>query len=173
MTDDNITKVGVLIHYYDNVPIQFNEIPIHNDQNNTSIEEPIDVHTLEVYNPKSCAYLQPQGHHYLEKYKELPHPLCYFFVLFYLFILLEAMNKSALDKLRREARKRESEKKVEASRKEQIEKERAKQVHLIRVIYIKPLASCEPIAEDIRTFEQEHKNMELKQELEIALNFLK
>jgi hypothetical protein len=57
MTDDNITKVGVLIHYYDNVPIQFNEIPIHNDQNNTSIEEPIDVHTLEVYNPKSCAYL--------------------------------------------------------------------------------------------------------------------
>jgi hypothetical protein len=36
------------------------------------------------------------------------------------------MNKSALDKLRREARKREFEKKVEASRKEQIEKERAK-----------------------------------------------
>jgi hypothetical protein len=119
MTHDSIIRTGVPIHYYDNVPI-------HNDQNNTSIEEPIDVHTLEVYNPKSCAYSQPQGHHYLEKYKELSHPLCYLFVLFYFFILLEAMNESALDKLTREAKEREFEKKVETSRKEQIEKKRAK-----------------------------------------------
>jgi hypothetical protein len=36
------------------------------------------------------------------------------------------VSESALDKLRREARKKEFEKKVETSRKEQIEKERAK-----------------------------------------------
>jgi len=116
MTHDNIIRVSAPIHYYDNVPIQFNDIPIHNDQNNTSIEEPIDVHTLEVYNPTSCAYLQPQGHHYLEKYKEPSHPLFYLFVLFYFFIFLEAMNESALNKVRREAREREFEKKVEALR---------------------------------------------------------
>jgi len=40
MTHDNLIRVGV---------------PIHNDQNNTSIEELVDAHTLEVYNPKSCA----------------------------------------------------------------------------------------------------------------------
>jgi len=50
MTHDNLIRVGVPIDYYDNVPI-------HNDQNNTYIEKPIDAHTLEVYNPKSCAYL--------------------------------------------------------------------------------------------------------------------
>jgi hypothetical protein len=35
MTHDNFIRVGVPIHYYDNVPI-------HNDQNNTSIEEHVD-----------------------------------------------------------------------------------------------------------------------------------
>jgi hypothetical protein len=30
------------------------------------------------------------------------------------------------------------------------------------MIYIEPLASCEPIAKEIRIFEQEHKNRELK-----------
>ncbi len=83
------------------------------------------------------------------------------------------MSESALDMLRREAREKEFEKKVEASRKEQIEKERAKWVHLTRTICIEPLASCEPIIEDIRIFEQEHKSRELEKELKVALNFHK
>jgi cell division protein FtsB len=53
----------------------------------------------------------------VEKYKKPLHPLSCLFVLVYFFLLLEAMNESALDKLKREARKKELEKKVQAAMK--------------------------------------------------------
>jgi hypothetical protein len=36
------------------------------------------------------------------------------------------------------------------------------QVHLTKTLYIKPLASCEPIAEEVRIYEQEKRNRELR-----------
>jgi hypothetical protein len=46
-----------------------------------------------------------------------------------------------------------------------------KHVKLIGAIYVKPLASHEPIANKVKNFEQEQKNQELEEELEITLNF--
>jgi hypothetical protein len=43
--------------------------------------------------------------------------MSYLFVLVYFFLLLEAMNESALDKLKRKTRKKELERKVEATMK--------------------------------------------------------
>jgi hypothetical protein len=43
--------------------------------------------------------------------------MSYLFVLVYFFLLLEAMNESALDKLRRKTREKELERKVEATMK--------------------------------------------------------
>jgi hypothetical protein len=54
-----------------------------------------------------------------------------------------------------------------------VEGDKAKHVHIIGVIYIEPLALCEPIVEDIRICEQEHKSWELKEELKTILNFLR
>ncbi len=54
-----------------------------------------------------------------------------------------------------------------------MEGDKAKHVHIIGVIYIEPLALCEPIVEDIRICEQEHKSWELKEELKTILNFLR
>ncbi len=58
-----------------------------------------------------------------------------------------------MDKLKRKARERELEKKVEATRREQVERERVEQVRLIGTNYIEPLASREPIVEEVRIFE--------------------
>ncbi len=52
MTHGNIIGTNVLIHYHNNVLIKFNYVFDYNDQNDAINEKPIDVCTLEVYNPK-------------------------------------------------------------------------------------------------------------------------
>ncbi len=52
LTHGNIIWTNVLIHYHNNVLIKFNYVFDCNDQNNAINEKPIDVCTLEVYNPK-------------------------------------------------------------------------------------------------------------------------
>jgi hypothetical protein len=58
----------------------------------------------------------------LEKYKESSHPLSYLFVLVCFFVLLEAINESALDKLKREVKDKHLDRKVEIIRREHMER---------------------------------------------------
>ncbi len=83
------------------------------------------------------------------------------------------MNESALERLRWEAKEKEVERKVEAFRREHIEKKKKKQVQITGMIYVKLLASCVTITEEIIMFEQEQRSKELEEELEATLNFLK
>lgn len=85
----------------------------------------------------------------------MPQLLFYFFILVYFFMLLEAMSERALRKLRQETRVRELERKFEVFRRDQIEKNRAKQVRLIGIIYVEPLAFCAPTTKETIIFEQE------------------
>lgn len=64
------------------------------------------------------------GCYQLESYKELPHPLSYLLILVFFLGLLEAMNESALDKLKRKAKKKKLDRKAEPTRKKQVEKEK-------------------------------------------------
>jgi hypothetical protein len=52
----NIIRAVVHVHYYHDVPIEFNHVLIHNDQNNAFSEKLIDVYILEVYNTKGHIY---------------------------------------------------------------------------------------------------------------------
>jgi hypothetical protein len=88
----------------------------------------------------------------LEKYKESLHPLSYLFVLVYFFILLEAINESTLDKLKREVRDKDLDRKAEVIRRKHVERERVEHVRLTGTTYVKPLASCEPAKEEVRIF---------------------
>jgi hypothetical protein len=72
------------------------------------------------------------------------------------------MSESTSEKLKQEARKRELERKVEAFRREEVERERMEQVKLIGVIYVEPLASRAPIAEETKIFKEEQKSRELE-----------
>jgi hypothetical protein len=54
-----------------------------------------------------------------------------------------------------------------------VERKRVEQVRLIGTNYIEPLASHEPIAEEVRIFEQENRSRELEQELKATLNFFR
>jgi hypothetical protein len=66
LTHGSIIGTNIPIHYYDNVPIEFNYIPIHNDQNDAFNEKPIDICILEVWNPKSRIHSQPQNCYHLK-----------------------------------------------------------------------------------------------------------
>ncbi len=59
LTHGSIIRADVLVHYLDDVHVQFNVVPIRNDQNNVFVEEPINVYTLEFYNLKRHVYSQP------------------------------------------------------------------------------------------------------------------
>jgi hypothetical protein len=61
----------------------------------------------------------------MKQYKKPLHFSFYLFVGIFFFILARAMNESALERLKQEA-KEEVERKVEAFRREQIEKKRTK-----------------------------------------------
>jgi hypothetical protein len=54
-----------------------------------------------------------------------------------------------------------------------VKRERAKHVCLIGTICIEPIASCEPIEEVIKIFEEEAKSRELEEELEATLIFFR
>jgi len=58
-THGSIIGTNVPIHYNDDVLVEFNYIPVRNDQNDTFNEKPIDIYILEVWNPKSCIHFQP------------------------------------------------------------------------------------------------------------------
>jgi hypothetical protein len=104
LTRGSVKGTNVPIHYYHDVHIEDNNVTIRNDQNGTFNEALIDVYILKVYNPKGHIYSQPQGRYQLKQYKEPQQPLLWFFVLIYFFILSEAMNESALKKLKQETR---------------------------------------------------------------------
>jgi hypothetical protein len=53
LTHGSITKTNVPVHASDDVPIEFNYVLVHNDQNDAFNEKPIHVYTLKVYNLKS------------------------------------------------------------------------------------------------------------------------
>ncbi len=78
----------------------------------------IDVYILGVFNLKGCVHSQPQICFQWKQYKESPQLSCCLFVFAYFFILIEAMNESALEKLRWEARKKKLERKVKAFKRE-------------------------------------------------------
>jgi len=79
LTHGNIIGTNVLIHYHDNVPIQFNDVSIRNDQNDVFIEELINVYALVVYNPKRCLFVVIESL-LVKKNKEPSHPLLCFFI---------------------------------------------------------------------------------------------
>jgi hypothetical protein len=56
LTHGNIIGTYVPIHYHNDVLVKFNYVRDCNGQNNAINEKPIDVCTLEVYNPKSHVY---------------------------------------------------------------------------------------------------------------------
>jgi hypothetical protein len=56
LTHGNIIGTYVPIHYYHDVPFEYNNVTICNDQNDTFNETLIDVYILEVYNPKGHFY---------------------------------------------------------------------------------------------------------------------
>ncbi len=66
MTHGNIIGIDVPVHYYDDVPIEFNYVLIRNDQNYAFRKKPINVCVLKVYNPKSCIHSPPQSCHHLK-----------------------------------------------------------------------------------------------------------
>jgi hypothetical protein len=98
-----------------------------------------------------------------------------FLLPFYFCLLLSTTRghecENALDKSKREAREKKLERKAKIAKREQMEREKVEHVHLIGIIYIEPLALCEPIAKDIRICEQEQKSRELEEELKATLNF--
>jgi hypothetical protein len=57
LTHGSITKTNVPVHASDDVPIEFNYVLVHNDQNDEFSEKHIDVYILEVCNPKSRVHL--------------------------------------------------------------------------------------------------------------------
>ncbi len=59
MTHGNIIGTNVLVHYYHDVPIEDNNVTVHNDQDDAFSETLIDVYILEIYNPKGHIYSQP------------------------------------------------------------------------------------------------------------------
>ncbi len=61
MIHGSIIRAVVHVHYYHDVPIGFNHVPIHNDQNDTFNEKLIDVYILKIYNVTGHIYSQPQG----------------------------------------------------------------------------------------------------------------
>ncbi len=63
MTHCSIIGTYVRVHYHDDLLVEFNYVLNCNDQNDAFSEKIIDVYTLEVYNPKSCIYFQPQGYY--------------------------------------------------------------------------------------------------------------
>jgi hypothetical protein len=63
------------------------------------------------------------------------------------------MNESALDKLKRKAKKKKLDRKAEPTKKKQVEKEKTKYVCLIGAIYIKLLALREPTTKELKVFE--------------------
>jgi hypothetical protein len=83
------------------------------------------------------------------------------------------MSESALERLRWEVKEKEVERKAEAFRREQIEKERVEHVWLTRAIHVESLASHTRTIEGTKVFEQEQRNRELEEEIEVTLNFLR
>jgi hypothetical protein len=59
LTHGNIIKTDVHVHHYHDVPIEDNNVAIHNDQNDAFNETLINVY-IKVYNPKGHVYSQPQ-----------------------------------------------------------------------------------------------------------------
>jgi len=65
-TYGSITGTNVPIHYYDNVLVELNYIPVRNDQNDAFNEKPIDIYILEVWNLKIHIHFQPQSCYHLK-----------------------------------------------------------------------------------------------------------
>ncbi len=61
LTHGYIIGIDVPIHYHNGVPIEFNYLPDCNDQNNTFSKGPINICTLEVYNPINRIYSLPHN----------------------------------------------------------------------------------------------------------------
>ncbi len=70
LTHGSIIGIDVHVHYNNDAHVEFHYVPSCNDQNNAFNKGPIDIYTLEVYNPKSCIYSQLQGYYQLESYKK-------------------------------------------------------------------------------------------------------
>ncbi len=56
LTRDNIIGTYVLIHYHEDVPIEFNYVLDCDDQNDAFSEISINIYTLDVHNLKSRIY---------------------------------------------------------------------------------------------------------------------
>jgi hypothetical protein len=82
LTHGNIIGVNVFFHYYHDVPIEDNNVAIHNDQDDAFCETFIDVYIVKVYNPKCHIYSQPHGCYQLKQYREPSQLLFCLFVLF-------------------------------------------------------------------------------------------
>jgi hypothetical protein len=56
LTHGSIIGTDVLVHYYHDVPGEYNNVIVRNDQNNAFTKTLINVYILEVYNSKGHAY---------------------------------------------------------------------------------------------------------------------
>ncbi len=78
LTHGNIIGTNVLVCCHNDVPIEFNYVSSCNDQNNAFSKGPINVYTLEMYNPKSNVY---HNHRVIISWKVIKnrHILCFAF----------------------------------------------------------------------------------------------
>ncbi|CAM6021600.1 unnamed protein product, partial [Sphagnum balticum] len=74
LTHGNIIGTYVLVHYHDDISIEFNYVPNCNDQNNAFSENSINVYALNIYNLKNCVYSLPKGCYQLENPWLVPTP---------------------------------------------------------------------------------------------------
>jgi hypothetical protein len=56
LTHGNIIRIGVLVHYHNDLPVELNYVHDYNYQNDIFSKGPINVCILEVYNPRSRSY---------------------------------------------------------------------------------------------------------------------
>ncbi len=86
LTHGNIIGTYVLIHYHDNVHVQFNDVYVYNDQNDVFIKEPINVNSLEVYNPKRCLFITIESLYNINNINiNNCHTFCCVFSFFFIF----------------------------------------------------------------------------------------
>jgi hypothetical protein len=91
---------------------------VSNDPNNVFGKAFTNAYLLGVSNLKGYVPSWPHNHFCMKQYKELSRFSFYLFAFIFFFILTRAMSESALERLRRKARKKEVEKKAEVFRKE-------------------------------------------------------
>jgi hypothetical protein len=86
-TPSSIKTTYVLVHHYNNMHVQDNNVAVNNGRNEVFGKALIDVYLLGVSNPKGRVHSHPHNHFYMKQYKELSHSSFCLFVFIFFFML--------------------------------------------------------------------------------------